>query len=183
MPAPNKSRSIALCGILGALGAAVLTFGSLIPFVTFCLPVLASLVLLPALDACGTAMTVGLYAVVGLLALLIAPDKEAAWVFVLLGYYPILKPRFDRLRLVPRILCKLLLFNAAIAVGYWLLARVFGLPALSEELKAYTHTMIVLLLLLGNAVFILYDLALLRLRSLYQKRLQPQVRKLLADHP
>ena len=183
MPAPNNSRRIALCGLLGALGTAILTLGSVIPLATFCLPVLASLALLPALDACGGAMTVGLYAVISLLSLLLSPDKEAAWLFLLLGYYPIIKGKLDGLRFrLLQILCKLAFFNVVIVAGYWLLARILGLPELASELASYSTGMTALLLLMGNAVFILYDLALLRLQRLYRKRLQSQVRRMLGSH-
>ena len=53
------------------------------------------------------------YAAVSLLALLFVPDKEVALIFVfLLGYYPLAKPKFERIRpAVLCIVCKLLLCN------------------------------------------------------------------------
>ena len=72
---------------------------------------------------CGITMAWTAYAAVSLLGLLFVPDKEIALIFtVLLGYYPLVKPRFDRIR--PRALqlvCKLLLCNAAVLAMYGLL--------------------------------------------------------------
>ena len=44
-----KSREMALCGVLCALAAALLTLGGVIPAATFCAPVLAMAALLPVL--------------------------------------------------------------------------------------------------------------------------------------
>ena len=62
------------------------------------------------------------YAAVSLLALLFVPDKEVALIFVfLLGYYPLAKPKFERIRpAVLRIVCKLLLCNGAVLAMYGL---------------------------------------------------------------
>ena len=60
------------------------------------------------------------YAAVSLLALLFVPDKEVALIFVfLLGYYPLAKPKFERIRpAVLRIVCKLLLCNGTVLAMY-----------------------------------------------------------------
>ena len=62
------------------------------------------------------------YAAVSLLALLFVPDKEVALIFVfLLGYYPLAKPYFERIRpALLRAVCKLLLCNGGILAMYGL---------------------------------------------------------------
>lgn len=175
----KKTREIALCGVLGALAAVLIMLGGFIPIATYCCPVLASLVLLPALEECGPGMSVGLYAVIGILSLLVAPDKEAAVLFVFIGYYPILKPFLDRLhRVLIRWCCKFLVFDTAIALTYWLLLRVIGIPSLTAEFDEFGAWMLAALVLLGNVTFVLYDMAMARLRWLYRTRLRPQLKKL-----
>ena len=49
----EKSREIALCGMMTALAVVILCLGGLIPAATFCCPVLASCVLLPILPRWG----------------------------------------------------------------------------------------------------------------------------------
>lgn len=172
----RKTRQLALCGMLGALAVAVMMLGGLIPFMTYCCPALASLALLPALDACGAGMSVGLYAVVGILSLLLAPDKEAAFLFVFIGYYPILRPYVGRVRLrFLRIACKLVVFNAAILLMYWLLLGVVGMPSVAAEFETYANWLLAVMLVLGNGVFLLFDVLLERIGILYRKRLRPQV--------
>lgn len=174
----RKNHSIALCGILGAMAVAIMMLGGLVPFATFCCPVLASLVLLPALDACGAGMSVGLFAVIGTLSLILAPDKESAFLFVFLGYYPILKPALERVRRRPvRAACKLVCFNAAVCAMYGLLLGVIGMPSLTAEYQAYSRWMLAGLFALGNVTFLLYDLLLDRVGKLYQVRLRPLVQK------
>lgn len=174
----KKTRRIALCGLLGALGAVCMLLGGMIPFATFCCPVLASLALLPAMDECGGAWALGLYAVLSALSLLLAPDRESAALFVFLGYYPLLQRMLCRLRSAPlRMLCKLAVFNLAAAAAAWFLAHVLGIPGPAAERSAQQGWMTAGLLLLGNAVFFLYDAALPRLYGWYARRLRPQLRR------
>ena len=67
-------------------------------------------------------MALTAYGAVSLLSLLFVPDKEVALVFVfLLGYYPLVKPKLERIR--PKLLrgaCKLLLCNGAVLAMYGL---------------------------------------------------------------
>ena len=78
------------------------------------------------------------YAAVSLLALLFVPDKEVALIFVfLLGYYPLAKPKFERIRpAVLRIVCKLLLCNGAVLAMYGL---VFSAGAGRQHFAGAAH--------------------------------------------
>ena len=93
-----------------------------------------------------------------MLSLLLGPDKEAAAVFVFLGYYPILKPRINKLP--AKWLYKALLFNTAILMMYWLLINLMGIAELAEEFSELGMSMTALMLVLGNVVFFLLDKAL-----------------------
>ena len=84
-----------------------------------------------------------------------APDKEAAAVFVFLGFYPIVKPRLEK-RKFPK-LAKALYFNAAILVMYWLLISLLGLEALTEEYRQTGRLLLIVQLILGNVIFFLLD--------------------------
>ena len=52
----RESRRIALCGVMVALGAAVMMAGGVIPVMTFCSPAIAGLTLLPILRETGMDM-------------------------------------------------------------------------------------------------------------------------------
>ena len=92
---------------------------------------------------------------VAILSALLAPDKEAAAVFVFLGYYPIVKPRLDGTKL--RWLWKGLLFNGSVLVMYWLLIRLLGLEQVAADFAGMGGAMLATLLILGNVTFFLLD--------------------------
>ena len=167
----KQTRELALAGMLGALAAVLLCLGGILPLATYAAPVLASVALLVAREECRAGYAWGCYAVSAALALLLSPDKEAALLYAFLGYYPLLKPRFDALR--PRALrlgAKLLLCVAAVGAMYALLLFVFQLDAAVEEFAATAPALLWATVLLGVPVFFVYDLALERLTNIYKRR-------------
>ena len=154
----KASRDLALCGVLCALAVAIMAMGTIIPAATYCCPVLASMTLVPVLILCGERLSWAMFAASAILSLLFAPDKEAAAIFLALGYYPIVKPKLDRMKKPRRAALKLLLFNAAIfAVLYGALLFIFRLDALREELFSMGLWLTLALILGGNVIFWLDD--------------------------
>ena len=99
-------------------------------------------------------------------------------VYLLFGYYPILKAVFDRRksRALEWIL-KLAVFNAAIITVYFVLARAFGVSV--EEFGEFGKYSEYIFLLLGNAVFVFYDIAVSRMAAVYMNMLHPRVQRIL----
>ena len=146
---------MALGGVLAALAVVIMSMGTLIPVATYACPMLCALLVQVVLKTCGTRVAWAWYGAVALLSMLLAPDKEAAFVFLFLGYYPILKPKLDRSR--GKWLWKLLLFNGAVLLMYWLLMAVLGLSQVISDFSEMGFAMTVLLLILGNVTFFLLD--------------------------
>ena len=71
----GKSGPIALCGVLAALATALMLLGGIFPGATYCAPLLASLVLIPAQEECGPRAAWGLFTAAALLSLLLCADK------------------------------------------------------------------------------------------------------------
>ena len=165
-----KSKQIALCGLLCALAVTLLLLGGIIPIATFCAPMLAMAVLLPILEEYGPKTAAAAYGAAAILALLLVPDRETALVFVSFGWYPLLRPQLARFhtRLV-RLLVKLAVCNAIIAVLYGLVLRLMGLTA---DLLDAARWMNLLLLVMGNITFLIMDLALNRLTILWRRKLR-----------
>lgn len=157
----KTSKDVALGGMMAALAIVIMCLGGLIPVATFVCPMLCMLLLVVVLRTCGRRIAWAWYGAVSILSVLLSPDKEAAAVFLFLGYYPIIKPDMDRMRL--KWLWKLLLFNGAVLLMYWLLMGVFGMTQLSAEFEELGTAMTMVMLLLGNLVFILLDRLLDRL--------------------
>ncbi len=166
----SQSRKAALCGMMAALSVVILCLGGLIPLATFACPMLAMLCLLPAICEYGQGTALLLYGAVAILSLLLCPDKEIAFFYAFLGWYPAVRVQLDRIPKIARWLAKCGLFSAAMLVMYALLLYLFQLEAVVEEFAEYSTAMAAELLILGNVTFLVFDQALARITTLYQKK-------------
>lgn len=156
----TPASRIALGGVLAALAVVIMSLGGLTPIMTYVSPMLCALVLQLVMELCGVRLAWAWYGAVAILSSLLSADKEAAAVFVLLGYYPIVKPKLDTLRL--SWLWKLLLFNVSVGVMYFLLLRLLGMAQLRAEFEEFNTVMLIVMLAMGNVTFFLLDRLLLR---------------------
>ena len=156
----TPAGQIAFGGMMAALAMVIMNLGSLIPVATYVCPMLCMMILAFVCKMCGNRIGWAWYGAVAILSCLLAPDKEAAAVFAFLGFYPIVKPRFDRLRypLIP----KLVLFNVLILSMYTLLLRVFGMDQIAAEFAEMGQVLTIAMLIMGNLIFFLLDFALSR---------------------
>lgn len=161
-----NAKVMALGGVTAALAVIIMCLGGIIPVATFICPVLCCILLQICLKGLGIRGAWVWYSAVSLLVLLLGPDKEAAAVFVVLGYYPIIRSRF------PKGICgwlaKLIYFDCSIFVLYWLLLRVFGIAQVVADYSGLGMLMGGILILLGNVTFIMLD----RLLKLYESRFE-----------
>ena len=163
----SPASVMALGGVLAAVAVVIMSLGGLIPVATYVSPMLCAILLQMVLLFCGVRIAWAWYGAVALLSVLLSPDKEAAAVFVFLGYYPIVKPRLDRMK--PSWLWKGLLFNGSIAVMYFLLLKLFGMGELGAEFREFGLVLLLVLLIMGNVTFFLLD-RLLGMKK-FQRRL------------
>lgn len=164
----RKAYPVALGGVLAALAIVIMTLGGLIPIATYVCPMLCSLMLLAVKLSCGDRIGWAWYGAVSILSLLLSPDKEAAAVFVVLGYYPIIQPKMEKLPL--QFVWKLLLFNIASAMLYAALLFVFGMEQLVAEFQELGIVGLVITLILGNICFFLLDRVLHKLQYKFRKK-------------
>lgn len=171
----KQGEKVAFGGVLAALSALLVLGAGLFPTMTYAMPAISGVLLIAAVIELGKRWAFFCYAAVAVLSLLLGTDKESALLFaLLLGYYPILKSLLDPMR--PRALqwaCKLLIFNAAAVASYLLAVFVLGVPLEAFSVGGVSWEW--LLLLLGNAVFVVYDRAVSGLAVLYCRRLHPAV--------
>ena len=180
----SKSWAMAYCGMAAALSVVLMLLGAVFPIAMFIAPAVASFLIATVCVECGKTMALTAYGAVSLLSLLFVPDKEVALTFVfLLGYYPLAKPRFDRIRpAVLRCVCKLLLCNGAVLAMYGLVFLLVPAGSISQELRTTALAMSLLTLSMGNVAFALYDRALCNLLLLYKLKWQPKLHKMLGMH-
>ena len=151
----NKASSVALGGVFAALAVVVMSLGTILPVATYVCPVFCMLLLQMVVRLTDIRMGWAWYGAVAILSLLLAPDKEAAAVFLALGYYPIVKPKLDSVK--GTWLWKGLLFNGSILSLYWIMLKLIGMERLVEEFSGMGMVMTALLLVLGNVTFFLLD--------------------------
>ncbi|MBO5557013.1 MAG: hypothetical protein J5927_07495 [Oscillospiraceae bacterium] len=174
----ETSFRLAFGALMAAMGTALMMAGGLIPAATYCSPLLAGVLLLPVLSEGGTGAAWSVWTATALLSLIVCPDKEAAAMYLCLGYYPIVKPVFDRLRPRPLgFLAKLLFFALALGLMYALLCMVLQLEAVLAEFREASLLVNLLLYLALMAVMLLYDFSLGKLWLLYQSRLRPRLKR------
>jgi len=168
----SPAQAMALCGICCALALVFMMMGNL-PFATYCAPLIASVVLLPILVKQGEKMAWIAHGAVTLLSFFLCADKECPLLFLVLGYYPILKFRhFEYIRSKGlKIVIQLLLFNMAIAAMYAVLLLLLGGGELAADVLSEGWLFTAAFILLANLLMLLYDKMLEHILTLYLHRL------------
>ena len=141
---------------MAALAVVIMSLGGLIPLATYVCCVLCMILCGVILRLCGRRIAWTWYASVSVLCLLLAADKESAFLFAFIGYYPILKAAFDK-RKVIGFVGKLAFFNAVILIAYLLLIYLLGMVSIMAEFAELGIIGGVVMLVLGNVTFLLLD--------------------------
>lgn len=174
----RQSFKIAYGGIVCALSLAMMFMTGIFPFAEYALPAIAGTFLVALVIELGYRTSVIAYIAISLLSALIVPNKEAVVMFIVfLGYYPILKGRLEQIK--KRSLewvMKLLLFNIAIVFAYYLVIQVLGMTEVLEEFNFMKYGLGVIWAL-GNSTFVIYDIALTRVISMFIQRIRPKIMK------
>lgn len=182
----KKTKKLTLGAMLAAIGAVLLLLGSFFQVIDLSMAAIASLVCIIAVIELGTRWAWIIYAVVGFISVLLRPASFAPWVYVaFLGYYPIIKEKLEKLKKPISWMLKIIALNialiACLAVVFFLLTAekpdnifvffnsLLGVPGASTAIAAGLYVFI-------NFVFVIYDIALTRLISLYLFRLRPRLK-------
>lgn len=151
----NKTKQIALGGMLAALAVIIMCLGGFISIATYVCPMLCCMTQLVVLRFCGKRLAWTWFVIVSILALLLSPDKEAAMVFLSIGYYPLIKEYFDKNRIA--VLLKFLYFNVSVFLSYLAMIYLMGIQDVVLENMELGVGGLVVILVLGNITFLLLD--------------------------
>ncbi|MBQ9859622.1 MAG: hypothetical protein IJO76_02970 [Clostridia bacterium] len=174
----NKNGGrVALCGMTAALATLAMLL-TVVPVSEIGLPAVAGLLLVPTVVELGRRYALSVYVTVCLLSLLLVPAWEPKLLFIgFFGYYPIVKSLIEALRKpVAEWVIKFALFNGTVVGIYWVLLTFLHLDTAAFTIAG--KTVYGLLLLLGNGVFLLYDIGLTRVISHYVAVFSPRLRRL-----
>ena len=170
----NRTFNLAFCAVITALSLVMMFMTGLLPFMTYALPGIAGMLTAAVVIESSKKWALYVYAATSAVSLMIAPDKEAAVIYAAsLGYYPILKSVIERIGKKPvEWVIKLAVFNAAIVAAYAVLMKLMVPAGVAEE---FGDIGIPVLLLLGNITFIVYDIALTRMITLYLIKIRDKI--------
>ncbi len=169
----NRTIQVAFCGVIAALSTVVMLIAGIVPTASYALPALAGIFAMVIVIEMHVGWAFAVYAVTAALSALIVPDKEAVLLYVIFfGYYPILKALIERIKLkAVAYLIKFAVFNAAVIGAYFIALWLLSLP--SDAFVIFGVSLPWVLLILANAVFLVYDFALSGLVLTYYRRLHP----------
>lgn len=173
----QKSRPLAFSAMMASLSVVVMLLGGLVPVFTYCSPLIASILLLPVLDECGKGKAWMVWCVASVLTLLIGVDKEAAFFYIFFGWYPIIKPLYERIpgRFL-RFFIKTVTFAAATAAMYTLICFVFKIGDIISTFSAVMWLNAAFFAGLV-AVMLLYDKTLVGIWVIYRTRIRSRLGK------
>lgn len=163
----KNSLKVSVGGAVAALGVILLLMTALIPFGAYAFPAFAGILLIIIVIEIGYSYAVAVFSATALLAFLLPADKEAALLYaVFLGWYPIIKGLIERIHnRIVQYLLKMLLFNACM-IGYYFLATL-ALSIPPDSFEIFGVNIPLLFLAIGNVIFILYDLCITRIVTIY----------------
>ena len=167
----TRSKRMATCALLCALGVVLSWIGSIADLLDLCTPFFAALLLVPIVIEYGRRYAWSVWVATALLCLILLPNKSPAVVYLAFGYYPILKAVLERLRPALTLLLKLVLF---VAVDLAIVFFSSALVGVNETIPPYYNAV---LCIGGLIVLWLVDLCLTRLITIYVVKYRPRFSK------
>lgn len=165
----TKTHKMVMSAVLSALSVAAIYLSSFTPL-DLTVIALTSLGVFFAVIELGGKYPLLIYAVTGILVLLLLPDKTTALIYVMVvGWYPMAKVVFERYHYVVAWALKLSAFNTALLAAIVVTVYVLHIP--DDDTLAMKITVI----LLANVTFVMCDLLATRLIQLYMVKIRPRL--------
>lgn len=176
----NKTK-IAFCGIVVGLSILFMFLTGVFPFLDYTLPAVSGILLILILLEVGKKASVIAYVAVSILSLFITPIKESAILFIsFFGYYPILKSIFEKSK--GRIIewtYKILIANLGLLIWFGITYYIFNIKDILDSFYQYKYfsVVVIIMVLLYNLIFIVYDVAVSRIIYSYISWFKPKYLK------
>ena len=173
----KKTKITALSGMLAALTVLFLFFGSVVQIFAYVAPLISGLIMIILINNVNKRSAWTVFVVSSLVAVFLLPDKECALTYVFFfGWYPMVKDSFDKIKIkILRIVAKFAVYNVAVVFSQLVCIYVFGIPFDN----VFGVWGIVILLLLANLLFALYDRLFVLLSFIYMKKYYSKVTRFL----
>ena len=168
----------ALGGIITALSVFIMFLSGIIPFMTYVIPAMSGLLLIVTVREAELKWSFFIYCAVSILSLMVVADREAAVMYTFFfGYYPVAKEFYDtRLKGLLKLFAKFITFNISVVLGYLFIVYIFAIPI--EEMEEFGKYTNLVLLGLGNIIFVMYDFIIFNLTVIYKKVWHSRINKI-----
>lgn len=160
-----KAKDIALGGILTSISLIVLYLSSMIPVNTLAILTIASAIIPIAIIHSSIKLSYFIYGATSILGFLFIPTNIIISYIVFFGIYGIMKHYIEKINNIPKeIILKLLSFNILFIIGYTILKSFIG------DLQITLSP--ILLIILAQIAFLIYDYALTLIITIYLNRIK-----------
>ncbi len=158
--------------MVSALSVVIMLLTNIMPSMMYVIPIITGAIVFAVDEIIGKKWALGVFFVTSFISFILLTDKEAALNYTLFfGYYPLLKPLYERLPKVLSWSVKVLTFNVALTAIGLIVTFIFKLPFLDEDMGKFT---IPIFAVLFNVVFVMYDIMF----TVFKTRLTPLFIKL-----
>ncbi len=171
----HTSYKVAVGGVVSALCLTLMFLTGVFPLLSMAIPIYAGALMIVVAKEVSASWAFAAYCAVSLLSLFLTPDKEASTLFIMFfGYYPIILPKLDKIKLAPlKIGVKLAIFNGAIIIWYKIIALIMGVYDFFGDfsfLGKYAEAVVIIFI---NLVFFLYDYTIEMIERVYVNWFRP----------
>lgn len=175
----DVSYRVALGGIVSSLCLLCMFLSGIMPMFYLILPMIAGILLMIIAEEVSLSWAWLTYISVSILSLFITADKESSLVFIMIfGHFPIIRLHLEKIKLkILRWLIKLVIFNTCAVSFFYVTVYIFGIQQMLEEMNEFGRYGAVILLILCNIIFVLYDLNLYLMYNIYKIKFMPLLRK------
>lgn len=180
----KQSGKVALGGMLVALSVVIL-LPTVFEGLLYTMPALAGVMIMLAVIELDKKWALGIYAATSLLGALFVPNKETVVLYIaFFGYYPVLKAVLEsRLGRIFEYTVKFLVFNLSVILAYVAMIKLMGVPydklmGIEGESGFIAEYIVPIMLILGNMMFLAFDVLLTRLVTIYLRVWQKRFRRL-----
>lgn len=172
----NTTKKLTLSAVLAALSAVIMLV-SYFPYLTYAVPAVAGLFIMIVVIEIDCKWAFFSFVAASVLAFLFAETESKLMFIGFFGFYPILKCLIERInKPFFEWLIKFFVFNVCIITVYKLVSRIF-LVSFDDfsTLKQYGE---IILLVVANIVFAVYDIAVSRMSVFYISTLHTRISRL-----
>lgn len=177
----EKTKKLTLSAVLAAMGVVLLLIGGVIEMLDLSMAAIASFFCIFAVIELRKGYPWLIYATTATLSIIMMPFSLGGWCYLLFfGFYPILKEKIEKLGRAASLIVKLGSFNLLVTVFICIFKLLFlndfniVIQEISVMLGGTKSLALIAICVYAvmNVIFVLYDIALTRLITLYLVRIR-----------